>query len=178
MGSSQRFVLEDGFDLRALHAGKPREKLFNGRAIAEIFKQRGQRHWGASKYPHATQLLRVTLHRITILPVLHTLLSCSIPGNQRTKNTPNSDIGSRCRSPVISSPALHGIKLYTLSSADSFSFFPAPQAPNGVRSSRGSVGAARSPAPTLKLTCRRKRERGTSVCWRRSGAVRVRRSQD
>jgi hypothetical protein len=70
-------VLQDGFNWRALHAGKPREKLLDGGTVAEIFKQCG-RHVGASKCSRPTAFLRVTLYGTTILPLLHTLPSCSI----------------------------------------------------------------------------------------------------
>src|SRR2546423_4054640 len=97
MRRSERFVLQDGFDLRALHAGKPREKLLDGGAIAEIFKQRSQRHACTSKHPRATQLLRVALHGVTILPVLHMLSSCAVPGNPLTHSLPNTNASSRGR---------------------------------------------------------------------------------
>ena len=75
MGCRQCFVLQDGFNLCALHTGKPCEKLRDRGPIAEIFKQRRQRHAGASKHPRTTALLRVALYGITILPLLHILSS-------------------------------------------------------------------------------------------------------
>ena len=75
MGRRQCFVLQDGFNLRALHTGKPCEKLLDRGPIAEILKQRRQRHACASKHPRTTALLWVALYGITILPLLHILPS-------------------------------------------------------------------------------------------------------
>src|ERR671925_304031 len=101
MGRRQCFVLQDGFNLRALHPGKPCKKLLDRGPIAEIFKQRRQRHACASKYPRTTVLLRVALYGITILPLLHILSSSSMPEDQRTNKVPTTDT---CTS---SYPVLH-----------------------------------------------------------------------
>ena len=102
MGCRQCFMLQDGFNLRALHTGKPCEKLLDRGSIAEIFKQRRQRHACTSKHSRATALLRVALYGITILPLLHILPSSSMPEDQRMHNVPTTDT---C---TISYPALHG----------------------------------------------------------------------
>src|SRR5215471_1190685 len=101
MGRRQCFMLQDGFNLCALHPGKPGEKLLDRGPIAEIFKQRRQRHACASKHPRTTVLLRVALYGITILPLLHSLSSSSMPEDPRTHHVPTTDT---C---TISYPALY-----------------------------------------------------------------------
>src|SRR6266540_3256668 len=118
MGRRQCFVLQDSFNLRTLHTGKPCEKLLDRGPIAEIFKQRRQRHACTSKHPRATALLRVALYGITILPLLHILPSSFMPEDQRTHNAPTTDT---C---TISSLHCTVEVLYTLPSADSSDFFP------------------------------------------------------
>ena len=63
-------MLQDGFNLRALHTGKPCEKLRDRGPIAEIFKQRRQRYACASKHPRATALPRVALYVLASVTLL------------------------------------------------------------------------------------------------------------
>src|SRR5215472_15630346 len=118
MGRRQCFVLQDGFNLRTLHTGKPCEKLLDRGPISEIFKQRRQRYACASKHPRTTALLRVALHGITVLPLLHILPSRSMPEDQRTHNVLTIDT---C---TISYPALHGRGIVHSVLGRLFWFFP------------------------------------------------------
>src|SRR5258708_2038676 len=54
-------MFEDGFDLLAIDSGKPGEKIIDGRAVFQVFKQRSHGDTCSTEDPGATQLARIVL---------------------------------------------------------------------------------------------------------------------
>ena len=61
-----RGVIENSLDLLACDAGKPFQKLIDGRAAFDVLEQGVHRHARASKYPGATKLAGNALHSETL----------------------------------------------------------------------------------------------------------------
>ena len=65
---------ENGFHFRAVYAGEPFKKLFDGRAVLEIVEEGGDGHTRSQEDPRATELIRVSFYGWALLPVCH----CSV----------------------------------------------------------------------------------------------------
>jgi len=64
-------MFEDGANLFERDAGKPLHELGYLRAILKVLKQRSNGHTRATKYPRATDALRIPLNGCTSRPIYH-----------------------------------------------------------------------------------------------------------
>jgi hypothetical protein len=72
-------VLQDGLDLSACHAGKPFEKLLNGRPTLQVLKQGSDGDARAPERPGPADSVRISLHGVAPSPIKHvqTVPSCT-----------------------------------------------------------------------------------------------------
>ena len=75
-----RRVFKHGLDLGACDPGKPLQKLIDTGPVLEVLEQRPDRDPRPLEDPHATDLLGIPLHRLTLGPLEH---AQTVPGQAR-----------------------------------------------------------------------------------------------